>query len=141
MSLLVDVNVLVAAHRADHPQHARALATLDGIGRDGFALCAHTWNGFLRLVTHPKVFPDPTPLPTALAAVAAWRDRPRSAVLADTPTSWEAFARLCRQHQATGNALYDLHLAALAIAYDCALLSSDQGFARVSGLRWIDPGR
>jgi hypothetical protein len=140
MSMLVDVNVLVAAHRADHPRHRGALATLDGAGREGFAMCAHTWNGFLRLVTHPQVFADPTPLPTALAAVAAWRGRPRSETLTDTPASWETFTRLCRQHQAGGNAMYDLHLAALAIAHGCALLSGDQGFARIHGLRWIDPG-
>ena len=139
MSILVDVNVLVAAHRADHPLHAQALGSLDGMGRDGIALCAHTWNGFLRLVTHPQVFANPTPLPVALAAVAAWRDRPRSEVLTDTPTSWDVFARLCRQHQATGNAMYDLHLAALAIAHDCALLSHDQGFSRIAGLRWLKP--
>lgn len=139
--MLVDVNVLVAAHRADHPRHHAALATLDGPCRDGFAWCAHTWNGFLRLVTHPQIFRDPTPLATALATIDTWRRRPRSECLADTAASWDVFARLCRQHQASGNAFYDLHLAALAIAHGYPLLSSDQGFARLAELRWIDASR
>lgn len=140
MSALIDVNVLVAAHRADHPGHERALAALDGPYRDGFALCAHTWNGFLRLVTHAQVFTRPTPLALALAAIEGWRSRPRCEVLVDTAASWRTFAGLCRQHAATGNQVYDLHLAALAIAHDRALLSSDQGFSRIAGLRWLSAG-
>ncbi|HAT11894.1 MAG TPA: VapC toxin family PIN domain ribonuclease [Planctomycetes bacterium] len=134
--MLVDVNVLVAAHRADHPGHAAALACLDGPARRGFALCAHTWNGFLRLVTHPGVFATPTPMPIALSALVAWRTRPDSEVLADTDAAWQIFERLCREQSARGNAVYDLHLAALAIAHDRVLLSTDNGFARIAGLRW-----
>jgi len=63
----------------------------------------------------------------------AQRHWDKSEVLVDTPASWAAFTQLFRQHQANGNAVYDLHLAALAIAHGCSLLSSDQGFARVAG--------
>lgn len=139
MTVLADVNVLVAAHRRDHPAHERSLAVLDGRCRDGFALCAHTWNGFVRLVTHSAIFTAPTPTDLALATVAAWRDRPRSEVLHDTGDSWTIYARLCRQHQAQGNAVYDLHLAALAISHGCTLISSDRGFARIAGLDWAAP--
>jgi toxin-antitoxin system PIN domain toxin len=139
MSVLMDVNVLVAAHRVDHPAHARALMAVDGASRNGFALCAHTWNGFLRLVTHPQIFACPTPMAVALATVAGWRSRTRSEVLADTPASWAIFERLCQARQVEGNAVYDLHLAALAMAHDLVLLSSDQGFARIPGLRWAAP--
>ena len=139
MSALVDVNVLVAAHRLDHPAHARCLACLDGAYRDGFALTAHAWNGFIRLVTHAQVFAKPTPLDVALAAVDGWRRRPRSEVLVDTAASWQTFTRLCRQHRASGNAVYDLHLAALALAHDRPLLSSDTGFGAIAGLRYLQP--
>lgn len=139
MSVLVDVNILVAAHRLDHPAHERCRACLDGPYHDGFALSAHVWNGFIRLVTHGQVFAKPTPLEIALAAVEGWRRRPRYEVLGDTAASFEAFARLCRQQRASGNAVYDLHLAALAIAHDRPLLSSDRGFGNIAGLRWLQP--
>jgi uncharacterized protein len=139
MSLLLDVNVLVAAHRADHPAHARALALVDGEAGEGFAWCPHVRNGFLRLVTHPQVFADPTPMPVALAAVDAWQRRPMTIECGDTASSWLIFSRLCQQLQARGNAVYDLHLAALALSSGATLVSSDQGFARIDGLRWRVP--
>jgi predicted nucleic acid-binding protein len=60
-------------------------------------------------------------------------------VLSDSAASWEAFSRLCRQQRASGNAVYDLHLAALAIADDRLLISSDAGFGAIPGLRWQQP--
>ncbi|MBN8526507.1 MAG: PIN domain-containing protein [Planctomycetes bacterium] len=136
MNLLLDVNVLVAAHRADHPAHARALALVDGEAGGGFAWCPHVRNGFLRLVTHAQVFADPTPLAVAMATLAGWRRRPATVELGETDGTWDIFSRLCHQHQARGNAVYDLHLAALAIGHGATLISSDQGFARIAGLRW-----
>ncbi len=136
MNLLLDVNVLVAAHRADHPSHVRAKDLVDGEAGQGFSWCPHLRNGFLRLVTHPQVFRDPTPLAVALDALEAWRRRPQCLELTETNASWQEFKRLCVQHQARGNAMYDLHLAALAITYGATLASSDQGFARIAGLRW-----
>jgi len=137
--LLPDVNILVAAHRGDHPMHERCRAVLDGPGRAGFAGCAHIWNGFLRLVTHPKVFAAPTPLELALATVSAWRQRLDFRSLPDTPAVWETFATLCRRRHAQGNAVYDLHLAALAMAHGAVLVSSDPGFAQLDGLAWRAP--
>ncbi len=139
MMMLPDVNVLIAAHRQDHPSHAAAKAVLDQLGARGFAVCAHAWNGFIRLATHPGIFTPPTPLSIALDTVREWRGRPDARVLHDTSASWDAYERLCRTHAANGNAVYDLHLAALAIAHRCVLVSSDLGFGRIAGLKWKTP--
>jgi uncharacterized protein len=139
MYILPDVNILVAAHRLDHPAHQATMAALDDEGHRGFALCPHLWNGFIRLVTHPSIFTPPTPLAVALDTVREWRQRPTTRILADTPASWDLFEKLCRLHRAQGNAVYDLHLAALAMSHRCVLVSSDQGFARIDGLRWKTP--
>jgi uncharacterized protein len=136
---LLDVNILVAAHRRDHADHERCLALVDGEVRRGFATCAHLRNGFLRLVTHVSVFRDPTPMAVALVTWQTWMERPASEWLPETPVTDALFADLCRQHQATGNAVYDLHLASLALAHDRALISSDIGFGRIAGLRWRTP--
>ena len=138
--MLPDVNVLIAAHRLDHPAHASAKLVLDQVGARGFALCAHAWNGFIRLATHPTIFAPPTPLSITLDTIREWRSRPDARVLHDTSASWDAYERLCLAHRrATGNAVYDLHLAALAIAHRCVLVSSDLGFGQIDGLRWKTP--
>jgi predicted nucleic acid-binding protein len=60
-----DVTVLVAAFRRDHPHHAVALAWLEQARKacaDGaatLALLQMVVTGFLRLVTHPRVFVQP----------------------------------------------------------------------------------
>jgi uncharacterized protein len=135
-AIFPDVNILVAAHRVDHPHHAAARRVLDHECADGFYLCAHTWNGFIRLVTHPNIFTTPTPLSIALNTVNEWRQRPLSRVLSDTPAAWDIFMRLCATYRAQANSVYDLHLAALAMSHRALFISSDQGFSRIDGLRW-----
>jgi len=71
-----DVNVLVAASRADHPHHAVArgwlLAALQAAGAGAaFALMPMVLASFLRLVTSPKIFYQITPIEEAVAFVDA----------------------------------------------------------------------
>ena len=137
--LLLDVNILLAAHRREHVLHAQARQVVDVAAADGFALCAHTRNGFLRLATHP-VMRDPTPIGLALDTVPGWLERPATRRLSENdPKVWEAFDRLCRTHAAQANAVYDLHLASLAIAHRCILVSDDRGFDRIGEVRWKPP--
>ena len=69
--ILLDVNVLVYAHREDAERHAEYRSwlesTLDGI--EGCAISELVLSGCLRILTHPKVFNPPTPLPKAMAYV------------------------------------------------------------------------
>jgi hypothetical protein len=63
-----DVNILVAASRQDHPHHERAPGWLEEAinGGSSLAILPMVASGFLRLVTHPKVFLAPTPINEAL---------------------------------------------------------------------------
>lgn len=66
--ILPDVNVLVYAHRQDSARHTDYLNWLDQIlnSDTAFGICDLVLCGFLRVVTHPRVFRDPTPLPLAM---------------------------------------------------------------------------
>jgi predicted nucleic acid-binding protein len=62
-----DINVLVAASRADHVHHRVARRWLDealAAAASGarFDVLPMVIASFLRLVTHHRVFPDPTPI-------------------------------------------------------------------------------
>jgi toxin-antitoxin system PIN domain toxin len=55
---LLDVNVLLALLDSDHIDHARAHAWLDDEIHTGWASCAITQNGFVRIVSQPR-YPSP----------------------------------------------------------------------------------
>lgn len=74
----VDVNVLVYAHRLESPDHDRYATWLDEAraGDEPLGLSDMVLSGFLRVVTHPRVFKEPTPLASALEFVDALRAAP-----------------------------------------------------------------
>lgn len=127
-----DVNVLVAASRSDHPHHPVAIRWLDdaldacALGQ-GLALLPMVAAGFLRLVTHPRVFVEPTPLAAAqefLAALLAVE----GVVLLPLSGEWPLLEPLCRQHQLVGNAISDGWIAAAVLARRQVLVTFDRDF-------------
>jgi hypothetical protein len=139
--LLPDVNVLVYAHRRDAPDHARHLAWLEATinGDEAYGLADLVLSGFLRVVTHPRVFSPPSSLDDALAFAEALRARPNCVPVAPGPRHWGLFASLCRRAGAKGNLVPDAYLAALAIESGSEWITTDRGFARFPGLRWRHP--
>jgi toxin-antitoxin system PIN domain toxin len=55
---LLDVNVLLALLDSDHVDHHRANAWLDAEIGGGWASCAITQNGFVRVISQPR-YPSP----------------------------------------------------------------------------------
>jgi toxin-antitoxin system PIN domain toxin len=139
--LLIDVNVLVYAHRADAHDHVRYRAWLESVidADDAFGVAELVLSGFLRVVTHPRVFQQPSPLSAALAFAEELRGRPNCVVLAPGARHWEIFTRLCRESSARGNLVADAYLAALAIESGSEWITTDRDFARFSRLRWRHP--
>jgi len=139
--ILLDVNVLVYAHRADLPDHERYRAWLEAriTGEMSFGVCDLVLSGFLRVVTHPKIFSPPSELERALAFAAEVREGPCCVVIAPGARHWEIFRRLCRTTEANGNRIPDAYLAALAIESGCEWITTDRGFARYPELRWRHP--
>jgi toxin-antitoxin system PIN domain toxin len=143
---LADVTVLVYAFRADAPGHAAHRAWVEKlVGSDeAYAVSDHVLAGFLRVVTHPRVFHPPTPLKPALAFAHAFRERTNAVPLAPGARHWSIFTRLCREAEARGNLVPDAWLAALAIESGCEFVTTDRDYARFPGLRWrhpLDQGR
>lgn len=144
MIVLPDVNVLVYAFRREsllHERYAGWLAELLG-GADEVGVTDVTLTGFLRIVTNPRIYADPTPTGDALAFVdAVFRARRRRWVSV-TDAVWTTFSALVDADlQVRGNLVPDAWLTALALAHGCRIATADRGFGRFRGLDWFDPAR
>lgn len=139
--ILTDVNVLVYAHREDAPNHAAFKAWLEAeINSDkAFGLSELVLSGFLRVVTHPRVFNPPSELATALAFVAQLREQPNCVLVQPGPRHWDIFQRLCTEAGVKGNLVPDAYLAALAIESGCEWITTDGDFSRFPDLTWRHP--
>lgn len=139
--LLADVNVLVYAHREDAPHHAGCRDWLETLinGAQSFGYCDLVLSGFLRVVTHPKVFMRPSPLADALGFADQLRSRPNGVAVTPGPRHWSIFRSLCVDAGTKGNLVADAYLAALAIEAGCEWVTTDRDFSRFKGLRWRHP--
>lgn len=130
-----DVNILVAASRQDHPHHVPALAWLEAAleasasGRP-LAILPMVATGFLRLVTHPKVFIEPTPIAAAQAFMRALLDSP-GVVMPPLGEEWSLLEDMCARHGLSGNAIPDAWIAAAASSHHLHLVTFDKGFRRL----------
>ena len=141
--ILPDVNVLVYAHRRDTPDHDAYRTWLEGqVNADAaFGLSDHVLSGFMRVVTHPKVFGTPTSLAEALVFANQLRDQPSRINIAPGDRHWTIFARLCAAAGAKGNLIPDAYFAALAIEHGCEWITTDCDYSRFPDLVWRHPLR
>ena len=129
-----DVNVLIAASRSDHPHHAPARAWLEQAvvnANQGaaFSLQPMVIASFLRLVTHPKIFVQPTPMIDALHFIDALLEA--TGIEPAMPGGeWPILRQLCVDKALSNNDVPDAWLAAAAIHQGEQVASFDADFRR-----------
>jgi len=140
---MCDVNVLVYAHREESSEHEAFAAYLRSLaeGPSAFGLSEAVLSGFVRIVTNPKVFKEPTPTAMAFEFCQSLRLRPQAVVLRPGERNWQIFQQLCLSFPAKGKLVADAWHAALAIEHGCEWVSTDADFARFPGLSWSHPLR
>ena len=124
MRALLDVNVLLALLDADHVDHARARRWLKSeIGR-GWASCAITENGLVRILSQPK-YPSPV---TPSEAV----ERLRRAMGTEHHAFWQCDLSLANGEAVRSSRLFgsrqvtDTYLLALALHHGGRLVTFDR---------------
>ncbi|MGH3885983.1 MAG: TA system VapC family ribonuclease toxin [Pseudonocardiaceae bacterium] len=140
--ILPDVNVLVYAFRREAEQHQRYAVWLARMvaGEAELALHDMVLAGVARLVTHPRIFADPAPMPLTLDFLARIRAARRARWLPVGDVAWSEFERLAQADRGLrGNLVPDALLAALARAHGCRIATADRGFARFPGVHSFDP--
>lgn len=139
---LLDANVLLYAVNEAAPLHERARGWLDDALR-GPEPVAFAWTAllaFLRLATHPSVFPRPLTADPASDVVRVWLAQPAAVVLEPTDRHADILAGLLAEAGTAGNLVGDAHLAALAIEHRATIATFDADFGRFAGIRLERPG-
>jgi uncharacterized protein len=138
---IADVNVLVYAFRQDADRHRDYKRWIeDRISSDEpYGVCDGVLAGFLRVVTHPKAFNQPSSIAEALEFVDAIRSQPNCSLIGPGERHWGILAHLCRATQAKGNLIPDAYFAALAIESGSEWITTDRDYSRFPGLRWRHP--
>ena len=138
---LMDVNVLVYAHREDTPDHLAYREWLESIinGNAAYGYSELVLSGFLRVVTHPRVFEMPSALSSAVRFVNQIREAHHAVCLAPGPMHWKIFLQCIEQVDAKGNDIPDAYYAALAMEWNCEWVTTDKGFKRFKGLKVRHP--
>jgi uncharacterized protein len=135
-----DINILLYAHRAEARAHRAYRRWLEELvsGPQPFAISVLVAAGFVRVATNPRIYPNPVPLPTALAQIEHLIDQPTCRVVAPGPGHWQRVADLCRATRATGDLVADAQHAAVAMAEGCTWVTNDRDFAKFAphGLKW-----
>ena len=139
--ILVDANILVYAYASSLSQHAAARSWLDEqlFSASRLGLPWSSVLAFVRLVTNPRLFSQPTSMSAAWTQVQTWLDA--EAAWTPLPTArHRALVGACLGAPGLrANDVPDADLAALAIEHGLRLATTDGGFARFPGLAWFDP--
>jgi toxin-antitoxin system PIN domain toxin len=139
--MLLDVNILINAHRKDAPHHSRLRGWLEDLinGDQAYGISDIVLSGFLRIVTHPAIFSPPSKLNDALEFCKEVRDQAHCVHISPGLRHWEIFTSLCRQSGVKGNLVPDAYLAALAIESGSEWITTDRDYSRFHKLRWRHP--
>lgn len=139
--ILIDVNVLVYAHRPDAEDHFRYRNWLDNAlnSEASFGVSDLVLSSVVRIVTNPRIFAKPTPLDLSIQFVESLRDHEACVLVSPGEKHWGIFRRLCEAAGARGNIVSDAFHAALAIESGAEWITADRDYARFPSLRWRHP--
>lgn len=139
--ILPDVNVLVYAHREDAPNHPAYRNWLQTVisSSPAYGMAELVLSGFLRVVTHPRIFDPPSTMEQALAFVSDVCNQPNCVLIRPGPRHWGIFEELCRSTNVKGNLVPDAYLAALAIESGSEWITTDRDYSRFPQLSWRHP--
>jgi toxin-antitoxin system PIN domain toxin len=139
--ILLDVNVLIYAFRADSERHGEFRTwLLEAVSGDAaFGLSEQVLASVVRITTHPKIYVKPSKVSEVFSFCDTLRELPNCALIYPKARHWEIFHKLCQQTDVKGNLVQDAWFAALAIESGCEWITTDRDYSRFRGLRWRHP--
>lgn len=140
--LVLDVNVVLAVHRDDHPHHRIVRGWFDSLllRGDDFGVPRSVWASFLRLATNHRIFAVPTPLADAFAFIDATVVQHGYVDVEPGGRHLRLLRRLCDEADAAGDLVPDAVLGAIAVEHGATVATLDRDFARFPSVRHLRPG-
>ena len=141
MSVTVDANILVYASNTDDPAFgsARALVERLAAGPDLVYLFWPTIMGYLRIVTHPGILPNPLTFVEASGNVSGLLARPHVRTGGESEGFWVLYLATAGR-QLRGNDVPDAHLVALMRQHGVGtVFTRDRDFWKYEGIQAQDP--
>lgn len=140
--IAVDTNLLVYGHRVESQWHDVAASRIRELA-EGPGLWALPWpclHEFLAIVTHPRIWDPPTPLPAAMDQVSAWMESPTVVLLSESHGYWGGLRELLRKGRIQGPRVHDARVAALCVTHGVReLWTADRDFGRFRDLKTRNP--
>jgi toxin-antitoxin system PIN domain toxin len=132
--ILTDVNILIHAHREELEHHAPCRRWLEQLLTSGepFGMANLVLSGFLRVVTHHKIFSPPSTMAQALTFVEAVSGRPGYVPVHPGDRHLQLFKSFCALPGVKAGLVTDAYIAALAVEHGCELATMDGDFKRFS---------
>ena len=139
--IIVDANLLIYAYNSSAEQHEQARTWLESIfaAHDPVRFPWSTIHAFLRLMTHPALFPQPLEMSDAVDIVQSWLAQPIAGIVEPGDSYWTILVGVLQDAQIRGPLVMDAHLAALAIENGAVLHTTDRDFRRFEGLQLKNP--
>lgn len=139
--IVPDVNLLLYANNPVAKEHTVARNWIESIltGNEPVGFSWPVICGFLRISTNPRGFLDPLDMEFALQLVNDWITRAHVIALNPTPAHWLVLNDLLTKGRVRGTMTSDAEIAAYSIEYGGTLYTTDRGFARFPGLKFVNP--
>lgn len=129
---LIDTNILLYAINKDDPRSDSACMMLESLANEerSWALSWSIVYEFLRVATHPRVFPSPMKIEEAWSFIVALLRQSSGLMLVETSDHAEVTARCLREApRIQGNLMHDFHLAVLMREHGVTqVLTEDRDF-------------
>ena len=142
MSLAVDTNILLYASDIDSPLHSSALAFLEERSR-GRELLYLPWPvimGYLRIVTHGRIFNAPMTPEDARKNIISLLHMKHVRPLGEGPHFWRCYEEISRTIIIRGNLVPDAHIAAILLEHGVRdIATNDSDFKKFETLRVHNP--
>ncbi len=140
--IAVDTNVLVYAHRPEAPFHEVAQARVRELaeGHARWGIPVHCAVEFMGVVTHPRLWKQPSSMTHVEAQLAAWAESPSLRWLAEGEEFWRTLAAVAAGARTQGGAIHDARIAAICRDYGVTVLwTADRDFGRFPWLTTRNP--
>jgi predicted nucleic acid-binding protein len=140
--IALDTNILVHAHRKDASLHNEAASCLRRLAEEprAWSICFHSLIEFYGIVSHPKIWDQPTSPTQVEDQITAWRESPSLRILVESADDIKKLMVIAKTAKVVGPMIHDARIASCCLVNGVReLWTVDRDFSRFSGLQTRNP--